>query len=224
MATTFSSYKASTKHLTDLWSKVYRFNKSIKIFKYLAVYKFPKLRFRFRFRFRSSRNLRRVISPRSRLSKRVRSRSNIRQFYGRLNERKFRHLYSELGRRTAFSWIEYIFSKLEFRVGAIFYRAGFFTDTIKPLQLHLHGYTHINTIPTISQIKTFRVSDFGLLPYSVCNWRELRLRIQKCKYIAPPRYLLVSHYIPACVVVSYPKINELRFSFDCSPYSLLRKY
>jgi len=237
-----SAYQISAKYGLDIWGKVFRFNKNVKLFKYLYYTKKYRLlggkTYSYKVYIKPDLNaLRRGSYKRSKVASfRVprrfnnnrfvayRKRKIALEFFGRLSHKTFYGLYDRIkvhGNST--SWLDYLFQVLELRPGMVFFRVGFYVDNLVSMGLQRHGHYSKNGFPVRSGFNYCHVGDFVIMPYAMWPIETVVRSIFRRNFRVCD-YLLFSFFVPVVVVLRRPQFFEYYYSFPLDFFNFQKKY
>jgi hypothetical protein len=225
----YSSYKICRIVSDDLWSKIFRFNKNVRLFKqigYNYLYShnvkspvrktksFHTIRFQYRDYSRRKKSIQKFIN-----------RKKFRFFYGYLNKRTFKLTYKKSKGAVSYSPISYFMGRYELRLHILFFRASFFTDTIVPYQLVTYGFMFVNGYQVSQNFCLTKIGVFASFSRAFFYPKRLKMRIKRKRYAFPPVNLMVSDYLPVFLPTKYfkfprhaPKISNLVYEHAWTSY------
>jgi hypothetical protein len=227
-----SLLRFSSHYNDDVWGQIYRFNKSVKAFKYIAYSSSPYLKRRFQRTFNVNSNYYfnriRRFSPTG-LPRKVNSfarllyeRVKLQYFYGKLSKREFKLKLADSKGKSAYSRVDYLFSRFECRLDLLLFRAGWFTETIQPFQYVYHGFVSLDGRPSSSPFECASTIQFVTLAESVFNKRNILRRIAMRRFVHPSSYIVVSEYLPLLVIEKSFTVSHIRILPSVNKFRILR--
>lgn len=216
----------------DVWGRIFRFNKCVKAFKYIAYSSSPKLKRRYQFKFHVNFNyyFKRTKSPVSvrnptnLFGSRLRARKKVQYFYGKLSKRQFRVLFFNTKGKSSYSRVNYLYQKFEFRIDILLFRSGWFIETIKPMQSVYHGFTSIDGFKVSNPFREVSVGQFVTLSNVMFNVRDIIRRINHESFVFPSPYIFVSEFIPVFILFRPFRLEDIKIYPNVDRFSILRYY
>lgn len=229
----FTSLLRFASHYNDdVWGQIYRFNKSVKAFKYIAYSSSPYLKRRFQRTFNINSNyyfnrirrfspigLPRKVNIFARL---LYERVKLQYFYGKLAKREFKSKLAGSKGKVGYSRVDYLFARFECRLDLLLFRAGWFTETIRPFQYVYHGFVSLDGRRSSSPFECAGVIQFVTLAESVFDRRSLLRRIRTRRFTPPSSYIFVSEYLPFLLIHKNFKISNIRIFPNVNKFRILR--
>lgn len=229
----FSSLLRFASHYNDdVWGQIFRYNKSVKAFKYIAYSSSMRLKRRFQrvfnvnpnYYFNRVRRFSPVGIPRkvNIFGRILHERSKLQYFYGKLSKRQFkRKLWGSKG-KTAYSRVDYLFARFECRLDLLLFRAGWFTETLTPFQFVYHGFVSLNGRKSSSPFERAEVGQFVTLSESVFNRRSILRRIRLRRFVFPSPHIFVSEYLPLLLIFKNFKVSYIKIFPNTNKFRILR--
>jgi hypothetical protein len=220
----YSTYSISKKFSDDIWTKVFRFNKNVRIFKHLAISRYFEKRKRFPVRVKRFHELRfKLRRFKSNFAKRLVQRKKFRIFYGNLSERKFRVMFFNLKGKVGYPWFAFLFSKFEFKAQILTFRASYFRDTKTTFQLVKHGHLYRNGY-RIYYFQAAKLTDVVSFPLHFFNYFEMYKLIRKRRFIFPTKYFVPSYRLPFILILRTPEPKYLKKTFNFDILNFTKSY
>jgi hypothetical protein len=227
-----SLLRFSSHYNDDVWGQIHRFNKCVKAFKYIAYSSSPYSKRRFQRTFNVNPNyyfnrIRRFSPtglPRkvNTFARRLYERVKLQYFYGKLAKREFKLKLINSKGKVAYSRVDYLFARFECRLDLLLFRAGWFTETIRPFQYVYHGFVSLNGRRSSSPFECADIIQFVTLAESVFDKRGILRRINIRRFTMPSSYIFVSEYLPLLVIHKNFKTNHIRIFPNVDRFRILR--
>lgn len=216
----YSSYKISRIVSDDLWSKVFRFNKNVRLFMQMGINYYYKRKRRVPIQVKAFHLVRshyKDYSYRKKFIRRFMDRKKLKFFYGYLNNRTFKLARDKAKTKGPISYgaRSYFVGRFELLFHVLLFRASFFVDTITTYQLVLHNFAFRNgySVSTVSHLDS--VGEFATFPKFFYFKLQVKKRIKRKAYIFPPSSILISEFLPLFVFTrhyKYPKDSKKLFN------------
>lgn len=223
----YSSYKISRIVSDDLWSKVFRFNKNVRLFKQMGFSYYLRGNKRLPMYVKDFRIIRshyRDYSKRKTSIRRFMDRKKFRFFYGYLNNRTFKLAFLKSKGKISYSAESYFMDRFELMPHILLFRTSFFIDSIISFQIVLHNFVFFNGNSISNRSTRKPLGGF----FSFSKFFYFPLQIEKCiknkVYIFPAHSILVSEFLPIFMFRSYyryPRDSKKLFHADYKSLSTL---
>jgi hypothetical protein len=227
-----SLLRFSSHYNDDVWGQIYRFNKSVKAFKYIAYSSSSYLKRRFQRTFNVNPNyyfnrirrfspvgLPRKVNIFARL---LYERIKLQYFYGKLAKREFKLKLVNSKGKSAYSRVDYLFARFEYRLDLLLFRAGWFSETIQPFQYVYHGFVSLDGRLSSSPFERAGMFQFVTLAESVFNKRSVLRRISIRRFVHPSSYIVVSEYLPLLIIGKPFTVSHIRILPNVNKFRILR--
>ena len=204
----YSTYKISRIVSDDLWLKIFRFNKNVRLFRQMGINYYYQHRMRVPMRIREFHKVRlnyTDYSYKKRSIKRFVDRKKFKFFYGFLNNRTFKLAYLKSKAPISYGASTYFMTRFELLFHILLFRASFFVDTVTTFQLVLHKFVFLNGYYVSTHTRMKGVGKFVTFSKVFYLPAQIKKQIRAKTYIFPPSNMLVSEFIPAFLFVKYYK-------------------
>ena len=181
-----STYSISKKLQFDIWFKIFRFNKNVRIQKWLSINQYYVRRERYPIRLKNFHKLRLRIKDYTKIKKehkvyfiiKLNELKKFKVFYGLSSNRKYRSIFFNIKGKVSYFQLNFFFNKVEFRPYILLFRVGQFSDTIVPLQIAKNNFVYKNNFK-IKYQEVCKVGDIVNIPVYFFNKYELMRKMKK---------------------------------------------
>ncbi len=204
----YSTYKISRLVSDDLWSKIFRFNKNVRLFKQMGVSYYYSRNLRAPIKLKAFHLIRshyKDYSYRKKFIKRFMDRKKFKFFYGYLNNRTFKLAYAKSKGPISYSPGTYFMARFELLFHIVLFRSSFFVDSVTSFQIVLHNFVFLNGYRVSVYSHCKNIGEFISFSKFFYFSAQIKERIKKKVYIFPPLSVLVSEFLPIFIFVKYYK-------------------